>query len=527
MGEGVDGYQSDITPSDYYSPDERDEDGLRLTLDIQDPTVVEELSAYPDGPKRREIALIALRIGILALRQAKGSIDVDLVRNEGERLIAEMEKRLRDHQQEVSTNVANNLKDYFDPESGRFSERVERLVKKDGELEEILRRQIGQEDSELARTLSAHLGESSDLMDILSPDESKGILGSLKQTLDAALTGQRETILREFSLDNEQSALNRLAKELSDSNEDVKKEFSLDNEDSALSRLVRRVEQAQKRISEEFTLDADTSALARMKKELLNVLEEHRKGSTLFQQEVMASLSAMTARKKEAQRSTAHGMEFEEEVHRLIADECSRKGDIATHTGNTTGIIKNCKVGDVVIELGPESVAAGARIVVEAKESASYTLARAREEIETARKNRGAGVGLFVFSKSTAPGEMEPFSRLGSDVFVVWGAEDESTDVYLTAGVSVAKALSVKAGIHRDAEEADLQSIEAAIRDIEKQANSFEDINKWTETIKSNSDKILDKARIMKNNLERQLAILDEKTTDLQNYLKSNGDRSS
>jgi hypothetical protein len=521
MGEGVDGYRGeDFVPTGYYTPEDRDDEGLHLSLEINDPTVVEELSTYPDGPKRQEIALIALRIGILALRQAKGSIDVDLVRNEGERLIKEMETRLKEHHQQVSQNVAGNLKDYFDPESGRFSERVERLVKKDGELEELLRRQIGQNDSELSKTLSAHVGESSDLMNILTPDESRGIVGSLKQTLDGALTSQRESILKEFSLDNGQSALSRLVRELNESHEDVKKEFSLDDESSALSRLVRRVEQAQKRISEEFTLDADTSALARMRKELLDVLEEHKKGSTQFQQEVMASLSAMTARKEESRRSTAHGVEFEMEVYQLISEECGRKGDIATHTGNTTGIIKNCKVGDAVIEMGPESVAAGAKIVVEAKESASYTLAKAREEMETARKNRGADVGLFVFSKRTAPERLDSFSRLGSDLFVVWDPEDASSDVYLSAGVSIAKALSVRAGTRKEAEEADLDSIEAAIRDIEKQTSSFEDINKWTETIKSSSDKILDKARIMKQNLERQMSILDERMEDLKTYLK-------
>ena len=96
MGEGVDGYRGeDFVPSGYYTPEDRDDEGLHLTLEINDPTVVEELSAFPDGPKRQEVALIALRIGILALRQAKGSIDVDLVRNEGERLIKEMRRASR------------------------------------------------------------------------------------------------------------------------------------------------------------------------------------------------------------------------------------------------------------------------------------------------------------------------------------------------------------------------------------------------------------------------------------------------
>jgi len=45
-------------------------------------------------------------------------------------------------------------------------------------------------------------------------------------------------------------------------------------------------------------------------------------------------------------------------------------------------------VGDIVVQLGPDQKASGARIVVEAKESGSYTLSKALEELETARKNR-------------------------------------------------------------------------------------------------------------------------------------------
>ena len=80
------------------------------------------------------------------------------------------------------------------------------------------------------------------------------------------------------------------------------------------------------------------------------------------------------------------------------------------------GLIKNRKVGDCVIELGPESVAPGARIVIEAKEEANWTLAKAREEIELARKNRDARIGLFVLSRQSAGEGFEEVGRYGDDV---------------------------------------------------------------------------------------------------------------
>lgn len=66
--------------------------------------------------------------------------------------------------------------------------------------------------------------------------------------------------------------------------------------------------------------------------------------------------------------------------------------------GSTTGLINHCKVGDFVVTLGPENVAAGARIVVE-EPSAAYDLAKSLAEADTARRNRGAGVCVFVHSR--------------------------------------------------------------------------------------------------------------------------------
>src|SRR5687767_11771952 len=60
-------------------------------------------------------------------------------------------------------------------------------------------------------------------------------------------------------------------------------------------------------------------------------------------------------------------------------------------------------------------VAANSRIVVEAKQDASYGLAHALSENEQARKNRQAEVGVFVFSKRTANAQIVPFGRYGND----------------------------------------------------------------------------------------------------------------
>jgi hypothetical protein len=136
-----------------------------------------------------------------------------------------------------------------------------------------------------------------------------------------------------------------------------------------------------------------------------------------------------------------------------------------------------------VVTLGPDLAGAGASIVIEAKESASYDLKKSLEEIETARKNRGAEVGLFIHSEKTAPAGLSPMCRYGNDVVVVWNAEDEASDVFLRAGLMVAKALCTKAIKQKEAQEIDFEHTDRAIREIEKQAGTLADIATWAGTI--------------------------------------------
>ena len=288
------------------------------------------------------------------------------------------------------------------------------------------------------------------------------------------------------------------------------KEFSLDEENSALSRLVRKVENAQRTISKEFSLDNSESALARLRGELVTVLTDQNDKNAVFQRDVTAALEAMKARREESLRSTTHGVDFETRVAGFVVLEAERRGDVAELTGSTVGQIKNCKVGDAVVELGPDCCAEGVRFVVEAKESASFDLTKARIEIEKARKNRKAAAGLFVLSKQTAPATYEPLFRLGEDVFVVWDADDLGSDVIFKAAFSLTKALCVREAKKRNAEAAELEVIDDAIVAIEREANRLVQMRTWTETIKNNSAKVLDEIRKMAGGLEKQDGVLRE-----------------
>jgi hypothetical protein len=364
-------------------------------------------------------------------------------------------------------------------------------------------------------------------MKVLDPQQSDGLLTTLRKNVEDQLTRQRDHLLNEFSLDNKEGALARLLGELTTNHGDVGKalqtkidavikEFSLNEEGSALSRLVRNVSDAQKTITSEFSLDNETSCLSKLKRELKEVLADSETKNQKFQEEVKVSLAKIVTQREEAGRSTRHGLAFEDAVCDFLIRQSQHAGDVATPTGHTTGNIKNCKVGDCVIELGPDSAAPGATIVVEAKEKEGFTLANAREEVETARKNRDAEWGLFVFSKKTAPAGLEPFARYGNDFIIVWDAEDPASDVFLKAGIIAARALCFRTERQSAAQQVDFEAIDKAILEIEKRAGNLDDVRRSAETIQSSSAKILERIRKDREALEKQVEILREKVKDLR-----------
>jgi len=358
-------------------------------------------------------------------------------------------------------------------------------------------------------------GEQTRILSEFSLDNGEGALSRLIKELTLS-NGKLKTdlateiglVVDEFSLDNADSALSRLVKRVEIAEETITKEFSLDEQDSALSRLSTVINGAKDAIDANLTLDSEGSALSRLKRELVTILNAHEQKVQEFQTSVQTALEGMKAQRKESARSTQHGNDFEATASEFIEMEAQRSGDIASRTGATTGLIKHCKVGDMVVELGADCAAAGEKFAVEAKEDASYKLADARAEIETARKNRGASVGLFLFSAKTAPEGMDSLVRHGEDIFIVWDADKIESDVILRAGLSLAKALCVRHQRERNAEEGNWDDMDTAILAVEKDAGRLAKMKTWTDTIHSNSNNMLEEIRKMAASLEKQIGIL-------------------
>jgi len=301
---------------------------LELHLHVIDPEVIAELEKNPAGSDRERFALSALRLGVLALRQARGELDASVVREAGQKILHDLESLLKDEGSKLTGNLAVALKQYFDKDSGELPRRLESLLKQDGEFERFLRQHLGPDTSTLAQTLNHHLQP---ILRLLDPQEAQGVQARIQQLLDKAIQEQRNQVLREFSLDSNDSALARLLHKVTDENgkltkdvrglvDELAEEFSLDKEDSALSRLVKKVEDAQGLIGKSLTLDDENSPLSRLKRELQVTIDGLTKSNSDFQAKVLEALAKLQAQRETAAKSTLP--ERRPRMHR-----CNHRGD--------------------------------------------------------------------------------------------------------------------------------------------------------------------------------------------------------
>lgn len=492
---------------------------LYLHLSITDPEIAAALTEAGEGRERQEFALSALRIGILSLKVARGTVDGATVRGEGDRLLSMLDERLKAHRQVLDEALGGTLRAYFDPASGSFNERVQRLLCQDGELATLIGAQVEVARRSLDTLFDDRLGENSEFRRLLSPEQGNELVAALQAQVTQALQRQGEAITGEFTLDRPHSALSRLVRELKDRHGDLERnlgekvasvvsEFSLDDENSALSRLVGRVEDAQRQISAQFSLDNPASGLTRIVERIESFERSHTERTREFETRMTAMLEKLVTRREEARRSTVHGLEFENRVGTQLQDGCLAADDVLEAVGDTTGLIPRCKIGDFLVTMGPDSAAPDAKIVVEAKASGMYTLKSTLEEADQARRNRGASTCLFVHAARTAPSGLPELHRWGQDVVVVWDEDDPTTDVRLRAAYLVVKALAIRAGRHRDEDAASLAEMDAAIEAIRKQIAGFEEIQTSAKTIVSGGEKILRRAELMGLEIGRRLGVL-------------------
>ncbi|MEP7360404.1 MAG: hypothetical protein ABI744_02385, partial [Chloroflexota bacterium] len=213
--------------------------------------------------------------------------------------------------------------------------------------------------------------------------------------------------------------------------------------------------------------DGDTSRLAQL-------LDPTRIGAPMYQfrsemnsafeklnERLTAIEAASTARAAERAKSSAKGMDFEDTLQDMLAEAVRGTGDTVERCGVTTGDVIRSKKGDFLLTIDPQWCGgAELRVVIEAK-NRTMSWREMRDELNEAKRNRGAAVALAVFTPEHAPAGVAPFDVRHGHVFAVIdpNAPDVAT---LTAAVRLAR-LHALASLATQKAEVDPARIAAAL----------------------------------------------------------------
>src|SRR5512137_1731963 len=133
-------------------------ESIILHIEVMDPDMVAELSKY-HGEERSQFAMLALKIGIQAVRMAAGDIDAVKVRAEGEKIITSLKAELDKANDKMKSELKTELGRYLDKEGGVLPTHLAKLTDEGGPLQQLLLAHVGQAaDSTLQKVLSVNFG---------------------------------------------------------------------------------------------------------------------------------------------------------------------------------------------------------------------------------------------------------------------------------------------------------------------------------------------------------------------------------
>ena len=180
----------------------------------------------------------------------------------------------------------------------------------------------------------------------------------IRSKIEKTVQEQNTNIVKEFSLDKENSALNRLISEL-------KKETKLSG---------KNFQDEVKNFKNLFSLDNNDGVFTKLEKKLIEQLAD-----------IKGEIIKLNAKKEVENTTTIQGNEFEDKVYYYSQDKFSDMCEIEK-VGNRIGIIPRSKVGDILLTLNSDSRGAGRKIVIEAKSDESYNMKKLEMSLKSKEK---------------------------------------------------------------------------------------------------------------------------------------------
>ncbi len=238
--------------------------------------------------------------------------------------------------------------------------------------------------------------------------------------------------------------------------------------------------------------DGDASKLAhlldptRLNSPMHQFRQEIAAGFKSLEERLIAIEAAAAARGAERAKSAAKGADFEELLETMLGEIARGAGDLLDRTGFETGSTLKSKKGDFVLTVDAR-VARGCdlKVVIEAKDR-PMSMRAMRDELREARENRGAAVGVAVFTAAHAPTGIAPFAVVAGDVYCVIDP-DAPERATLDAAIRLARLLALASLAEREVD-VDAAAIATALTAIREQLEAVRQLKSQLTSI-SNATK--------------------------------------
>ena len=272
--------------------------------------------------------------------------------------------------------------------------------------------------------------------------------------------------------------------------------------DTFAKEMHRVIGQSSTNINETFSMDSENSPLKALKSDLIESSQNLNKQVTDKIDAVNAKVEAINTKRQIIMNSTKKGLPFEDSVFEVLAQIATASADEAIKTGQTSGLIKNCKKGDVTVSVNKlASRGHNVNIVFEAK-SMAMSRDEWRKELNLAMTNRAAEISVAVVQTvDQMPNKSRTSIQDNQQLLVAFDPEFDDPAV-LACIYNVAKAYAVSRSL--EGTQVNFKVIQEAVQQLQFSISDLESIEGALKTSHKALEKI-DSARInIKGTIQNQ-----------------------
>ena len=432
-------------------------------ISIDDINTYKILSDLPEN-KREDFIKKAIVIGAIGLRNIYLADNVDYVEKEFRELLKTSEIQSKEIQNNLESEFKELLKlsEIQSKDIKNNLEREFRELLKGSEIQsKDIKNDFGREFRELLKTSEI---QSKEIQNNLEKEFRELLKNSEIQSKDI-----KYMIEKTLDVDSNSSSLGKMRLLFED---------YFDKRNGKVSDLLSPFQ--------------DDSPIKQLKEEIFKKIQE-------LKDEIIKDKAIGEVKEK----TTLKGGEFEEVVLEAIEDFCSEYEDKVVYVGENQG--NQNKIGDVAVDIhGDENK----RVIIECKDSFSYSHKRTIDEINDAIGNRNAKFGIFLFkSQDQIPTALSPMKITNS--YIV-----SSFDNYgLYFAYRVARLFVEKNGEDKQ-KEIPINEIQEEVKTLQVKLIDFKNIQTKLTQIDNASDYIRRNIERMRDDIESGLSTIKELLTN-------------